>query len=55
MKTPENLLKASKFIKKRHQHKCFPVKFANLQLCKIFKETNFEEHLRRTDSDVSVK
>ena len=36
-------LKACNFIKKRFQHRCFPVKFA-----KIFKNIYLEEHLRTT-------
>ena len=39
-----------KFIKKRLQHKCFPIKFA-----KFFKNTYFEEHLRMTAWDLSYK
>ena len=37
-------LKICNFIKKRLQHKCFPVKF------QIFKNTYFEEHLQTTAS-----
>ena len=37
-------LKASNFIKKRLRYRCFPVIYEN------FKNTYFEEHLRRTAS-----
>ena len=42
--------KASKFIKMRPQHRCFPVNIAKFfmlscEYCKISKNTYFEEHL----------
>ena len=52
--------KACKFIKKRPQHRCFPVNIATFlmfscEYCEIFKNTYFEEHLRTAASEVTLR